>query len=39
MLKISFLKRITITSLFFLLALILYNFPKELTVPTDSGDY
>lgn len=39
MLKISFLKRITITSLFFLLALIIYNFPKELTVPTDSGDY
>lgn len=39
MLKLSFLKRIVITSLFLLLALILYNFPKEMSAPIDESSY
>lgn len=41
MLKLSFFRRFSITSLFLLLALILYNFPKELSVveKKESHDY
>lgn len=39
MLKVSFFRRIAISSLFLLLALILYSFPKELKFIDDENDF